>query len=329
VGIDGTEETPEGTIRVDLNGKYLCPGLIDAHVHIAAPPGEKDLQALTKVHEHVILYRTTYVCRDILSRGFTTVRDAGGAPLALKEAIQDGLIPGPRLQIAGHALSQTGGHGDFRNSYEHSPMECGCSQVTGIARICDGVPECLHMARDELRRGADFLKIMGGGGVISPTDAIDQVQFTPEEIRAITSVAMAGGPLANFLPPELKAQNQRILEYGISSLQIAKKAGVTMCYGSDLLGPLGAFQTNEFTLRSKALSLVEILQSATINPAKMMGLEKLGQIKEGFWADLIILNSNPLEDISILDRTANELLAVFKEGKAYYSKLQGVPGSLD
>jgi imidazolonepropionase-like amidohydrolase len=266
-------------------------------------------------------------------------------------------------------------------------MECGCGQVTGIARICDGVPECLHMARDELRRGAGFLKIMGGGGVISPTDAIDQVQFTPEEIRAITSVAkaagkyatshaytpeairnaidngvmgiergnfldaptaklmaekgvyltptlvtyvtMAGGPLANFLPPELKAQNQRILEYGISSLQIAKKAGVTMCYGSDLLGPLGAFQTNEFTLRSKALSPVEILQSATINPAKMMGLEKLGQIKEGFWADLIILNSNPLEDISVLDRTANELLAVFKEGKAYYSKLQGVRGSLD
>lgn len=94
VGLDGTEEAPEGTIRVDLNGKYLCPGLIDAHVHIAAPPGEKGLQALTKVHEHFILYRTTYVCRDILSRGFTTVRDAGGAPLALKEAIQDGLIPG-------------------------------------------------------------------------------------------------------------------------------------------------------------------------------------------------------------------------------------------
>ncbi|MCJ1225455.1 hypothetical protein MMC12_002104 [Toensbergia leucococca] len=178
---------------VDLQGKYLCPGLIDAHVHITASPGEKDLRPSFMVHEHLILYRTTYVCRDILSRGFTTVRDTGGASLALKESIEDGLIPGPRLQIAGHALSQTGGHGDFRSSYEHAPPECGCGQVTGLARICDGVPQCLHAARDELRRGADFLKIMGSGGVISPTDGVTQIQFTPEEVRAITSVAKAAG----------------------------------------------------------------------------------------------------------------------------------------
>jgi imidazolonepropionase-like amidohydrolase len=90
VGIDGTEEAAEGTIRVGLNGKYLCPGLIDAHVHIAAPPSEKDLQALTKVHEHVILYRTTYVRRDILSRGFTTVRDAAVLHWRLKKPFKMG-----------------------------------------------------------------------------------------------------------------------------------------------------------------------------------------------------------------------------------------------
>lgn len=372
---------------IDLNGNYLCPGLTDCHVHLTAAPGESDLKNLWNVHEHVLLYRTTYVCRAILSRGFTTVRDTGGASLALKESIQDGLIPGPRLLIAGHALSQTGGHGDFRNSYQQALPECGCGHVTGLARICDGVPECLRAARDELRRGADFIKIMGGGGVVSPTDAIDQIQFTPEEVRAITTVAraagkyvtshaytpeairnavengvggiehgnlldeptarlmaekgvfltptlvtydaMSNGPFADFLPSELKAKNVRVLEAGLSSLEIAKEAGITMCFGTDLLGPLGAFQSNEFSLRSKVLSPLKVLQSATVNPAKMMGLDKAGQIKEGFWADLLVLNSNPLKDVTVLDHTDKELLAVFKEGKAYYSKLEGVKGSLD
>ena len=259
--------------------------------------------------------------------------------------------------------------------------------MTGLARICDGVPECLRAARDELRRGADFIKIMGGGGVVSPTDGIEQIQFTPEEVRAITSVAgaagkyvtshaytpeairnaiengvmgvehgnliddptarlmaekgvfltptlvtynaMSNGPFANFLPSELKAKNERVLEAGFSSLKIAKEAGITMCFGTDLLGPLGIFQLNEFSLRSQVLSPLEVLQSATVNPAKMMGLEKAGQIKEGFWADMLVLNSNPLEDVTVLDRTDKELLAVFKEGRAYYSKLEGVKGSLN
>ena len=390
VATDGSDQVPHTEGReqtIDLHGKYLCPGLTDCHVHLTATPGESDLKSMWNVPEQVILYRTTYVCRDVLSRGFTTVRDTGGASLALKESIQDGLIPGPRLLIAGHGLSQTGGHGDFRNSYQHALPECGCGHVTGLARICDGVPECLRVARDELRRGADFIKIMGSGGVVSPTDAIEQVQFTPEEVRAFTTVArvagkyvtshaytpeairiaiengvmgiehgnlldeptaklmaekgvfltptlvaynaMANGPLDNFLSPELKAKNARVLEAGLSSLKIAKEAGITMCFGTDLLGPLGTFQSNEFSLRSKVLSPLEILQSATVNPAKMMSLEKAGQIKEGFWADLLVLGSNPLEDITVLDRTEKELLAVFKEGRAFYSKLEGVKGSLD
>jgi imidazolonepropionase-like amidohydrolase len=387
VSTEGDEQLPEGAERIDLEGQFLCPGLTDAHVHITATPGETDLKNMINVDENTILLRTTYVCRDIISRGFTMARDCGGAPFALNEAIEDGLIPGPRLSIAGHVLSQTGGHGDLRSSYQHSSPECSCGQVKGLARICDGVPECLHMARDELRRGSDFLKIMGSGGVISPTDAIEDVQFTPDEIRAITSVAnaagkyatshaytpkailnainngvmgiehgnlldaptakimaekgvfltptlvtyatMAEGPFANFLPAVLKAKNRNILESGYAALKFAKEAGVVICFGTDLLGPLGAFQSAEFSLRSKLLSPLEILQSATINPAKMMGLPKSGQIREGFWADLIVLKSNPLVDITVLDRTKTELIAVFKEGRPYYSKLAGVKGSLD
>jgi imidazolonepropionase-like amidohydrolase len=373
--------------RIDLEGQFLCPGLTDTHVHVTATPGEADLKDMINVDEQTILLRTTFVCRDMLSRGFTMARDVGGAPLALKEAIEDGLIPGPRLSIAGHVLSQTGGHGDFRSSYQHSAPECGCGHVKGLARICDGVPECLHMARDELRRGSDFLKIMGSGGFISPTDAIEDVQFTPAEIRAITSVAnaagkyatshaytpqailnainhgvmgiehgnlldaptakvmaekgvfltptlvtyatMVKGQFANFIPDALKAKNRSILESGFAALKIAKEAGIVICFGTDLLGPLGALQSMEFSLRSKLLSPLEILQSATINPAKMMGLPKSGQIREGFWADLIVLRSNPLVDITVLDRTETELMAVFKDGRPYYSKLTGVKGSLD
>ena len=189
-------QVPEDVIKIDLEGKYLCSGLIDAHVHVTATPGEKDLQALHTVPEHTVIYRTTYVYRDILSRGFTTVRDCGGANLSMKDAIREGVVPGPRLYIAGHALSQTGGHGDMRTSHQHQSTSCGCGNVGGLARICDGVSACLHATRDELRRGADFIKIMGSGGMISPTDTIEAVQFTPEEVRAITSVTSAAGTYA-------------------------------------------------------------------------------------------------------------------------------------
>lgn len=385
---DIISDAPTDVIEVDLEGKYLCPGLIDAHVHIGATPGEKDLQALHTVPRHTVIYRTTYVFRDILSRGFTTVRDCGGADLSMKEAIQQGVVPGPRLYIAGHALSQTGGHGDMRSSHQHQSTSCGCGNVGGLARICDGVAECLHAARDELRRGVDFIKIMGSGGMISPTDKLESVQFTPEEIRTITSVTAAAGTYATshaytpaairnsiengvmgiehgnlideatarlmaekgvYLTPTLatfatmaeglfaehvplpyRNANKALLAAGQRAIKIAKAAGVTMCFGSDLLGPLSTFQSREFSLRATTvLTPIEILQSATVNPAKMMGLPQAGQVKEGFWADLIVLKSNPLEDITVLDRTKTELLAVFKDGRPYYSKLAKITGSLN
>jgi imidazolonepropionase-like amidohydrolase len=145
----------------------------------------------------------------------------------------------------------------------------------------------------------------------------------------VTYATMVKGQFANFIPDALKAKNRSILESGFAALKIAKEAGIVICFGTDLLGPLGALQSMEFSLRSKLLSPLEIFQSATINPAKMMGLPKSGQIRERFWADLIVLRSNPLVDITVLDRTETELMAVFKDGRPYYSKLTGVKGSLD
>ncbi|KAJ5272976.1 hypothetical protein N7478_008101 [Penicillium angulare] len=183
-GIDSTHLN-----AVDLKGKYICPGLIDCHVHLTATPGSSSLRDIFSASPNSIVYRTAYVAREMLLRGFTTVRDTGGADFALREAIEEGLVMGPRLFIAGKALSQTGGHGDLRARYQGTEDKCCGGHSPNLARICNGIPECLEAARDELRQGADFLKIMCGGGVASPSDALDMIQFTAEEIRAITTTA--------------------------------------------------------------------------------------------------------------------------------------------
>ncbi|KAI9730591.1 MAG: hypothetical protein M1834_005834 [Cirrosporium novae-zelandiae] len=374
--------TNDGAITIDLEGKYLCPGLIDAHVHVTAVPGENDLGGVFGLSPEVSMMRQPFVCQQILRRGFTSVRDCGGASLALKEAINEGVIQGPRLFIAGHGLTQTGGHADLRGPYDHT--DCCGGAVTGLGRLCDGVPECIKAAREELRTGADFIKIMGGGGVASPTDRLENIQFTAEEVRAITTVAensgtfvtahayttkaiqfhiengvkgiehgnmitpecarymakngiyltptliaysaMASLDFPGFLPLESVVKNNQVLRAGFNALGIAHKAGVTMCYGSDLLGPLGIAQTHEFALRAQVLDPTTILQCATINPARMLRQsEFLGQIKSGFSADLLILNKNPLEDILVLDNPDAHLLGVIKEGRVHvsrWSKLQ-------
>jgi len=118
---ESSSEHQHGEINIDCTGKYLCPGLIDCHVHLAHPPGEETLDALVNVPKDVVLFRQPFVAQAMLERGFTSARDCGGASLALKEAIEEGAIFGPRLFISGHAISQTGGmisHSFSRKSEE-------------------------------------------------------------------------------------------------------------------------------------------------------------------------------------------------------------------
>ena len=373
---------------INLDGKYVIPGLIDCHVHLATPPGENGLKDTLNQDPNTALLRQPYLARQMLKRGFTSVRDCGGAGLAIKEALDEGLFPGPRLFISGHGISQTGGHGDIRGSKDEEFACCG-GNVKGLGRIADGVDQCLHAAREELRQGADFIKIMVSGGVVSPTDRLTSLQYTPEEIRAFTKVAadsgtyvtahaytpaaiqnavsngvmgiehgnlideptaklmaergafltstlvtyatMASKEFGSFLPPSIAAKNLQVLDAGIRSVQIADAAGVTMCYGTDLLGPLQVKQTGEFTLRKKAgLSALKILQSATVNAARMLRREdQLGRLKEGFAADMLILNQNPLEDIEVLDRPERHLLAVVKEGRVVESRWSKMPSDIE
>ncbi|KAF2486085.1 hypothetical protein BDY17DRAFT_245704 [Neohortaea acidophila] len=369
---------------INLDGKYVLPGLIDCHVHLATPPGEDGLKDTMNQDPATALLRQPYLAHEILKRGFTTVRDCAGATLAMKEAFNEGLFPGPRLFIAGKGIGQTGGHSDFRGPKDAEYPCCG-GNVRGLGRIADGVEQCLHAAREELRLGADFIKIMASGGVASPTDKLTSVQYTPEEIRAFTKVAsdagtyvtahayttaavqnaiangvlgiehgnlideetaqlmaakgvfltptlvtyetMASKEFGSFLPPAIAEKNLQVLNAGFKSLQIADAAGVTMCYGTDLLGPLQVKETREFTLRKQAgLSALKILQSATVNAARMLRQEdRLGRLKEGYLADLIVLNANPLDDIEVLDRPEKHLLAVVKDGRVMESRWSKLP----
>jgi imidazolonepropionase-like amidohydrolase len=173
--------------RPDVAGLTVLPGLIDAHVHVKA--WHADLAAVPRQPSSYTALRAAGLLDAMLRRGFTTVRDAGGADAGLAAAVADGTIPGPQVFFCGHAISQTGGHGDTRTAGEHCQSGAGES----LSRIADGVDGVRLAARDELRRGADFLKVMVSGGISSPTDRLDSLQYGTAELEAIVEEATNAG----------------------------------------------------------------------------------------------------------------------------------------
>lgn len=179
----------DGAEVLDLGGRTLMPGLIDCHVHIMASHVRFGLAASTQIPSSLVTAHASDLLERMLMRGFTSVRDAGGADLGHKRAIEEGLFTGPRLFISGRAISQTGGHGDLRARVDH-PEPCACSHMlNGIGRIADGVPEVRRAVRDEIRMGADQIKIMASGGVASAADPIHFLQYSVEELAAFVEEA--------------------------------------------------------------------------------------------------------------------------------------------
>ncbi len=177
--------------RVALGGRTLMPGLIDAHIHIVLT--EVNLQLLADVPLTLFAARGAAAMRAMLMRGFTTLRDTGGADFGMKLAVEQGYFEGPRLFIAGQAISQTGGHGDGRRRTQ-SAFSCACcSGLAWSGRIADGVPEVIRAVRDELRKGADHIKIMVSGGVASQLDPLDSLQYRMDEIEAAVEEATRWG----------------------------------------------------------------------------------------------------------------------------------------
>lgn len=367
-----------GAERIDLGGRTLMPGLIDAHAHVTL--SEVDVSRLAGTPATLMAARAGKSMREMLDRGFTTVRDTGGADAGLAQAVDEGLLVGPRLFVSGRPMSQTGGHADFRRRTEDSV--CGCAGALGFqSRIVDGVAAVQHGVRDELRKGATQIKIMASGGVASQHDPLEGLQFSVEEIRAAVEEATRWGtyvcahaygaeairravdagvrsiehgnlvdaPTASlmaergaFMVPTLVAYDMLamkgaelglsaasqeklkiVLSAGLESLAVAKRAGVRLGFGSDLLGALQWEQSREFRVRSEVQSPFEVIVSATETNAELLNQAgRLGVIAPGALADLIVVDGDPLRDIGLLEAQGRHLAMIMKGGWLYKNELR-------
>lgn len=371
VEVGGKQTVAAGAERIDARGRTLMPGLIDAHAH--AMLSSLDLEAL----QHQPLTLTAQQARlnleAMVRRGFTAVRDAGGADHGLAQAVDDGLIQGPRLFVSGRMLTQTGGHGDLRPIEAHRPPETCTHSVYGFAHIADGVDAVRTAARQELRRGAAQLKLMASGGVVSPSDPLRSVQYSAEEIGAIVAEAESWGTYAmahayapeaieravsagvrsiehgNLLDDETAALMARhgaflvptlvayvklaelgpelglpdhsrrklgeVIDQGLGSLGIARRAGVEIGFGTDLLGPLQSHQSDELLIRAEVQEPLDILRSATLVNARLLGLPgELGMIAPGAYADLLLVDGDPLQDLKVLTGPGDHIDLVMRGG---------------
>src|SRR5947209_7022490 len=181
VGLDGDEQ-------VDVSGSTLLPGLFDTHVHVMF--GHLDMWRHLQTPFSYMFYDAIRNLDATIRVGITTVRDAGGADLGVKRAVEDGIVRGPRLQISLTMLSQTGGHGD---AWLPSGMDLNMVYPGMPSQIVDGVEDARRKVRELVRNGADVIKIATSGGVLSPTDAPDQPGFAFDEIQMICEEARAAG----------------------------------------------------------------------------------------------------------------------------------------
>jgi imidazolonepropionase-like amidohydrolase len=354
--------------RIDGGGRVALPGLIDAHVHVTA--GSHDLSRWALQPPSMVTAEASRILHDMLQRGFTTVRDAAGADFGLQAAVQRGLFEGPRLFIAGFPISQTGGHADMRPmGVRQREFFCTCAGLGLIGAIADGVGEVRRAVREQVRNGANQIKIMAGGGISSPADPLEGTQFSEEELRAaceeadaanlyamahayspraVTRAVRAGvrsiehGNLIDaatakvmksegaFLVPTLAtyealadegerlgwspAMMQKlatVAEKGIDAVRIAAAEGVPVVFGTDLLGHMHERQPREFALRAQALSPVQVLQSATFTAAQLMRQEgQLGELVAGSHADLLVVEGDPTQELSMFMRPAGLRLIV-------------------
>ncbi|ABL03359.1 MULTISPECIES: metal-dependent hydrolase family protein [Mycobacterium ulcerans group] len=364
---------------IDGTGKTLLPGLIDAHWHamFTTIPA-----ALAQVSEFgYVVARAVVSARETLLRGFTTVRDLGGPVFGVKQAIDEGSIPGPRIYPAGGFISQSGGHGDFRLPNEVPRGVCGhlsYTEIIGAAVIADGEAEVLRGAREMLRRGASQLKLMAGGGVTSAYDPLDVAQFTETEMRAAVEAAENWGTYVTvhaYTPRAIRAAiaaGVRCVEHGQlideptaallaekdiwwclqpflddedavavpppsvpkfkqmvagtdTAYQLAIKHGVKIAFGTDTLfdAKLASRQGAQLAKLTRWFTPAEVLQQATIRNAELLAMSgprnpypgRLGVVAEGALADLILVDGDPIADISLIARPDETFTTIIKNGR--------------
>jgi imidazolonepropionase-like amidohydrolase len=359
-------------VEIDCAGMTLMPGLTDAHVHI----GAVDVNILDQHREYpsnLTALIMAGILTDTLMQGFTTVRDAGGADWSFKAAVERGVVEGPRLLVSDKPLSQTGGHGDWRRRSETQPPEIFCPTAGMRSVVCDGADAVRWAAREQLRLGADQIKLMASGGAMSPADELTATQYQIAEIRAAVEVAEAAstyvmahayndGSVRNCLeagvrsiehgnlideetaaliarsgaylvptlvtyealseegdaygvPENVIRKIDEAREVGIRALRYAYEAGAKIASGSDLLGPLQDRKARELEIKTEVMSPMESLVCATRTNAELFGMQDLiGTVEEGKLADLLLVDGNPLDNMSVLQEQKN-LKIIMKGGR--------------
>ncbi len=278
---------------VDLKGRTLMPGLIDAHVHVVAV--DQVLARLSERPVSLVTLQAARVLEGMLQRGFTTIRDAGGADGGLAEAVEEGLVRGPRIFPSGQALSQTGGHGDLRpRTRSVSVVACACCEGgAGLARIADGVAECRRAARDELRKGATQIKIMASGGVASPYDPVWNLQYSEDEVRAIVEEARGWHTyvMAHAYSPEAI---RRSTDFGVRSIEhgnLIDRATAEHVAGADafVVPTLVTFDAMHRFGRELGFPEVSLSKLGDVREAGLRSLEILqaAGVRIGFGTDLL------------------------------------------
>ena len=369
---------------IDGKGLTLMPGLIDAHWHTYYANVPVSTLATGDMSEVAIL--GLLGARDTLMRGFTTVRDIGGNPFAVKKIADSGKFPGPRMLISGPPISQTSGHFDFRGKNDtpaNSTDPLTYWERVGVIMVADGVPEVIKRGRENLRMGATQLKIAGGGGVSSSYDPLDVQEFTFEEMKAIVDVAKTWNTYvaAHIFTDE---SIQTAIKAGIKSIEhgnlikekktlkmmkdngvwlsaqpllddedalkfdnpfstqkwievtdgtdnvykMAKDMGVKIAFGTDMLfDPAAAKNQGKMLSKLKRwFTPYEALKMATSTNAELLVMcgprhpykeGPLGVIKEGAYADILLVDGNPLENLDLVADPEKNFVLIMKDGKIY------------
>lgn len=363
-------DSPADAVSIDVAGRTIMPGLIDCHVHVVAET--LDLWGNMTAPASLSALRSARVMNEALMRGFTTLRDLGGADYGLVRAVNEGVIAGPRIVICGKGLTTTGGHADLRSRTDDRPGLFS-DRLGSMGLIVDGVDNVRAACRTMIKEGASFIKVMANGGVSSPNDPIHSIQYSREEILAMVEEAQNAGLYVsahvytdrairrcvelgvhslehcNLIEPEtarlaaekgciavptLVAYDALALEGealglgasefakievvrsgGLRSLEVMRDAGLPMAFGSDLLGELRKYHCMEFELLAKVLTPAEIIRSATTIGARLCRLEgEAGVIAGGASADILVVDGNPLENISVLQGDGVNMAAIMTRG---------------
>lgn len=276
---------------IDLHGKVMMPGLIDCHVHCMA--SNLNLGTNAKMPNVLAVLRAIPIIEGMINRGFTSVRDAGGADWALAEATRTGLIKGPRIFPAGRAISQTGGHGDFRPRSDM--MEpCFCSQKLGsISRIADGIDAVRFAVRDEIQKGASQIKIMASGGVASPNDPIHFLGYGRDEIRAMVEEANNAGTYV-MAHAYTSMAIRRAVECGVRTIEHGnladREAAIVLAdHGAYAVPTLITYEALFSEGASYGFPSEAVAKINAVREPGMRALETLAQagVKMGFGTDLL------------------------------------------